>query len=331
MTPLVSVIMPVYNSEKYVEQSINCVLQQGYKNLELIIVNDGSTDSSLQIIQSIPDPRIKIISQANKGVKRLAETINVGLKECAGKYVTMMPSDDLWPLDRIERQIPHMEAEGDVVLCFGKQKLIDPQDKVIGETRAPKYPKKTRNDPIGSGLYEMFIWNYIPQPTVLIRKSALDAIGGYLQPSGLFAEDYPTHMELAKLGKFKYIEEYFALYRLHPNQMTRTHYPIMVETDVEFVKNFYNGLSGEVKNNCGWTDETLATAMSKRLNGAYFQVGRQQLLAHDWKNARSSFSRALKHGNLESKLKSVIGWTCALFKTDLERFTVLVKRSARIG
>jgi glycosyltransferase involved in cell wall biosynthesis len=328
--PKVSVIMPVYNAEKYVRKSIDSVLSQTLEDLELIVVNDGSTDGSEAVVRSVQDPRVKVLSQSNKGVKRLAETINAGLALATGTYVTMMPSDDLWPDYRLKEQVEMMDNQPNVVLCFGKQKLINTKDEVIGETNPPKQIELIANKKRGSALREMFVWNYIPQPTVLIRKSALDSIGGYLQPEGLYAEDYPTQMELAKLGEFLYVPRIYAFYRLHPNQMTRTHYFVMVQTDVEFVRAFYQGLSEELRVNSGWTPEALEVMLKQRLHGANFTVGRQQLLKGDFAGARQSFVKSLRHGNGLARAKSAIGLFCALTRTDLEKFTVLGSRSARI-
>ncbi|PIT99532.1 MAG: hypothetical protein COT74_11070 [Bdellovibrionales bacterium CG10_big_fil_rev_8_21_14_0_10_45_34] len=328
MNPLVSVIMPVYNSAKYVKKSINSVLEQSYQNIELIIVDDGSTDESAQIIKELRDPRVRYQYQENKGVQRLAETINAGLSKASGKYVTMMPSDDLWPNYRLSRQVPLMEANPEVVLCFGKQKLIDPEDNEIGETKPPRELERIRNSPRGQALHEMFVWNYIPQPTVLIRKATLDKIGGYLQPSYLYAEDYPTHMELTKHGELLFIPEYFALYRLHPNQMTRTHYLKMVETDVKFVREFYKSLPDELKVNSGWEASNLERMLDRRLKSAHFQVGRQLLLKSDRKGARENFVKALLGGDRLTKLKSAAGLACTLTGFDLEKLTALTGRSA---
>ncbi|MBL4606208.1 MAG: glycosyltransferase family 2 protein, partial [Pseudomonadales bacterium] len=104
--PFVSVIMPVFNHAKYVGRTINSLLAQTYTNWELIVVNDGSTDNTEEVVLSFLDPRIQYMTQSNQGVKNLARTINRGLAIAKGELVTMLPSDDLWPTYRLEMQVP---------------------------------------------------------------------------------------------------------------------------------------------------------------------------------------------------------------------------------
>jgi len=328
-TPVVSVIMPVFNSEKFVGRTLRSLLAQTFPDWELIVVDDGSTDRSAEVIRSVGDSRIRYVYQANKGVMRLAETLNRGLQEVRGRLVTMLPSDDMWPPGRLAAQIALFDDEK-VVLCFGRQQLIDVNDRVIGESRPPRDPCSRTNVPYGSALREMFVRNYIPEPTVLIRMEALRRIGGYLQPAGLYAEDYPTQMRLALEGEFRYVDEILACYRLHPHQMTRTHYLKMVETDADYVVKFFEDLSGAQKSATGWTREALVRAMMRRKFGAYFVVGRQLLLDGRRKDASSYFLKSLLHGDGNARLKSLLGLACAALGIDMERFAALSKYAARL-
>ncbi|HLA81679.1 MAG TPA: glycosyltransferase, partial [Thermoleophilia bacterium] len=225
--PLVSVVTPVYNHGRYIGQSIQSLLAQTYTNWEMVVVDDGSTDNTAEVVQSFSDPRITYMYQENRGVRELAGTINTGLRKTSGELVTMLPSDDTWPNCRLEKQVP-VFRDSSVVLCFGRQSLIDENNNIVGEVRPPADLSKVENRPVGSALHEMFLSNFIPQPTVLIRRAALDQIGGYLQPPGLLAEDYPTQMALALLGEFRYLDLPLANYRMHEAQMTRQHYLEMV-------------------------------------------------------------------------------------------------------
>lgn len=325
--PLVSVIMPLYNAEKFVGKTIRSLLDQTFADWELIVIDDGSIDVSADVVRSFNDPRISYFYQSNKGVMRLAETLNRGLREARGRLVTMLPSDDMWPADRLASQIA-MFDDPNVVLCYGRQELIDPSDNVIGETKRPRHPRSLDNSPLGSGLHEMFKWNYIPQPTILIRTDALKRIGGYLQPDGLYAEDYPTHMALAFEGEFRYLDKVLAKYRLHPHQMTRTHYLKMAETDADYVVAFFDRLPEDRQHATGWTRSALARALTQRKFGAYFVVGRQLLLDGQRKKASSYFLKSLIHGDLEAKFKSLLGLVCAGLRIDMEQFTALSRRAA---
>ena len=131
MRPLVSIVTPAYNSEKYVESSVRSILGQTYDELELIVVDDGSTDRTGEIVRSIDDPRLRYIRAERRGVERLAETINKGFAASRGSLVTMFPSDDLCPPNRLALQVPAFEDDK-VVLCFGWGILIDEHDQKIG-------------------------------------------------------------------------------------------------------------------------------------------------------------------------------------------------------
>ena len=103
--------MPLYNHEKYLRKSINTILNQTYKKIELIIIDDGSTDNSSKIVKQFKDNRIRYIYQKNKGVKKLNITINKGLKLAKGTLVTMVTSDDYLPLNRFVNQVKYFEKK----------------------------------------------------------------------------------------------------------------------------------------------------------------------------------------------------------------------------
>ena len=129
--PLVSLIMPVFNHEKFIKRSVGSIVDQEYKNWELIVIDDGSTDKSAELVKNFNDQRISYHYQENQGVKNLAKTINRGLDFAKGDFVTMMPSDDSWPSNRLSLQVPLTNKE-EVVLSYGCMNLIDEDDKIIG-------------------------------------------------------------------------------------------------------------------------------------------------------------------------------------------------------
>lgn len=123
--PKVTVLMPAYNAEKYIETAIESILNQTYKDFEFIIVNDCSTDSTLDIIERYAkqDKRIKIIS--NKENQKIAQTLNNGLKEAKGKYIARLDADDWSYPERLEKQVNFMEENPDVVLSSGNMEICD--------------------------------------------------------------------------------------------------------------------------------------------------------------------------------------------------------------
>jgi glycosyltransferase involved in cell wall biosynthesis len=316
--PLVSIITPAYNSEKYVESSVRSILAQTYDELELIVVDDGSTDRTGEIVQSIGDPRVRYLREQRRGVERLAETINVGFRASRGSLVTMFPSDDLCPPNRLELQVPVFEDEK-IVLCFGWGILIDEHGHKIGEQRVPSFVTPRMNVPVGSILGSLLAANWLPQYTVLIARWGLEAIGGYRQPKGLLAEDYPTHLELAKLGEFHYVDAPLGLYRMHPMQQTRLHRIAMSSSDAQFVLDWFRDLEPEFKALSGWTEPALVREMDRKVRNAYFEEGRRRLLRGDRGGATKQFLEAIRKGGLSTKAKAAVGLVCSGLDIDLER------------
>jgi glycosyltransferase involved in cell wall biosynthesis len=326
--PEVSIIMPVYNHQDYVKKSIQSLLDQTFQNWELIVIDDGSTDRSKEVILGFNDPRIQYHYQENLGVKKLAQTLNNGLAKAQAPLVTMLPSDDMWLPHKLEKQVPVFEDEK-VVLCFGKMYLMNTQDEIVGFGKLPRHFEYVDNSPCGRIYYELLEWNFIFQPTVLIRKSALDAIGGYLQPAGLLAEDYPTHLELAKVGEFRFLDDFFANYRMHENQMSKKHIVEMHKSDLDFALKYFDQLPEEMKKNSKLTYEGLKEKLERRFYNNHFLFGRFALLNKEWAQSRRYFITAIVHGDLFSKIKSLLGFVFSLFKKDIEILAKFSKRAAQ--
>ena len=141
--PLVSIIMPVYNGEKYIKEAIDSVINQTYKNWELIIVNDGSKDNTERIVKSYDDKRIKYFYQENKGVSAAR---NRALEVAKGKYITFLDSDDYLPPNSIKAREEYLEKNPDIDIVDGKAYVMDENlEKIkriyIPSYRGPLFPK----------------------------------------------------------------------------------------------------------------------------------------------------------------------------------------------
>ena len=284
---LISIIIPVFNSEKFIEETLLSVYNQSYKNYQIIIIDDGSTDGSKKIIYKYLRKGIdKYFFQKNKGVLKLCETINTGLNLAEGELVTMLPSDDYWPTYRLAKQVKCFQDK-DVVLVHGKMSIIDENGKFIKYAKKPPLNFYARhNFPVGSIFKYLLEENFISQPTVLIRRETLIEIGGYLQPEGNYAEDYPTHLELAKKGKFIYIDEpTFAFYRQHSNQMTKTHFPEMVLSDNKLILDFYKSLNPQEIKVSKLNLTSVENIVKKRKSIINYMESKRFLLNKDYKNS----------------------------------------------
>lgn len=161
--------MPVYNGEKYLKEAIVSVLNQTEKDFEFVIVDDGSTDHSLQIIRGFADDRIRLIQKPHSG---LIDTLNAGLKECRGEYIARMDADDVSLPERLEKQVQFLDRNQKVVMCGTWAQVIDGKGEIIGEYVYP---------PLGSGAIRRYIWCHNPfiHPTVMVKKDIWDVVGGY--------------------------------------------------------------------------------------------------------------------------------------------------------
>lgn len=206
---LISVVMPAYNAEKYIAQSIDSLLNQTYQNFELIIINDGSTDRTKIIIDGYKDKRIVPIHQKNQGVSK---SLNNGIKISKGDFICRIDSDDICLENRIERQLKEFNKDRELVLVSSNIIKIDKKNKIIGYTFFPSSDHEIKR--------VLLKKNIIVHPSVMIRKSALVSAGCYNEKIEKYFEDYALWLSLSKLGKFKIIKEPLIKYRIHSESLT---------------------------------------------------------------------------------------------------------------
>lgn len=214
---LVSIIIPVYNGEKYVSEAIKSALAQTYKNIELLLINDGSTDSSADVIRPyLNDNRIVYIEQQNAGV---ASARNTAIGVAKGKYIGFLDQDDLWHKNKLEEQVAILENDENIALIHSKQDFIDSQGNkinfnwIIGGT--------------GDCFADIFIKNKIAVLTVLIRKTILDKIGLFNERlSG--ADDYEMWLRVTLRYPIKYIDIPLATYRFHDNNISKNSFKMTI-------------------------------------------------------------------------------------------------------
>ncbi len=162
----VSVIIPVYNVEQYIAETVNSVLQQTYINFELLLIDDGSPDKSIEICQKFNDPRIKIIRQANRGVSAAR---NTGIRHAQGEVIAFLDGDDLWLPQKLEKHLVHLKSSPSVGVSFSRSAFIDESGEQLGiyqlsklNAIAPSYI--LYRNPIGNG------------SAPVIRREVLEAI-----------------------------------------------------------------------------------------------------------------------------------------------------------
>lgn len=165
-SPLVTVVMPLYNSAATVRESLESVLAQTYPNLEILVVNDGSTDEGVAICQGYDNPRLRILHQRNRG---LAGARNTGIRQARGEFLGFLDSDDLWLPTKVERHVAHLQSAPAVGVSFSRSSFIDEASRPIGIHQMPKLHDITPQvvfcrNPIGNG------------SAVVIRREVFEAI-----------------------------------------------------------------------------------------------------------------------------------------------------------
>lgn len=166
MTPTVSVIMPVYNTAKYVEAAIDSVLAQSFTNFELLIIDDEGSDNSIDLCHAYDDRRIRIISQRNRG---LAGARNTGVRNARGQFIALLDSDDIWEQRKLEEHVDHLQNAPNVGVSYAASKMIDDDGNFLRIVQRPKLKNVTARDvflrnPVGNG------------SAPVIRRAAFDDI-----------------------------------------------------------------------------------------------------------------------------------------------------------
>jgi teichuronic acid biosynthesis glycosyltransferase TuaG len=214
---LVSVIMPAYNAGKYIAQSIRSVAAQTCAGWELVVVDDGSTDDTAEVVRGFAsaDARVKYVQQANG---RQGRARNNGIAHAAGDLIAFLDADDLWVERKLELQLKAF-AETDADLVYGDGFLFDGED-VLDESRTFSPPAGRLE---GAALFDLLLLhNPIPIQSVLLRRGVLERAGAFEEEAAYQnCEDYELWLRLAKGGAVFYgLEEKLIRYRRHPSAAT---------------------------------------------------------------------------------------------------------------
>lgn len=210
-TPTVSVIMPVYNSAKYLPLAVESILNQTYTDFEFIIIDDGSKDASRKIIKkyALQDKRIR--AKRNSSNLGICRTLNYGISLAKGKYIARMDADDWSYPDRLAKQLAFMKNRPEVVVCGGTIEVCDGDLKVKNQRYYPTSDKKVRE--------KILRLNPFAHPAVTYQKNFAMKVGGY-NPLFAGAEDYDLYFRLGREGKFANLSQKVLKLRTHPDSIS---------------------------------------------------------------------------------------------------------------
>jgi len=227
---IVSVLMPVFDVEHYLVESIDSILNQTYSDFDFYIINDGSSDGSEKVILQYKDPRIKYIKNStNQGyIKCLNQAIDI----VNTKYIIRMDSDDIALPTRIEKQVAYMEANSNVVVC--------------GSSRINFYPEANRADVLMNAitdkkkLYINSIFNTsLHHPSVIMRADVLKKHNLRYKEKYYFAEDKALWLDLSEYGDLANLDEALLRYRIHYNQVSYLYHNRQKNNSVDRTYDFF--------------------------------------------------------------------------------------------
>lgn len=211
-SPKISVLMTVYNSEKFLELAISSVLQQTFIDFELVILNDCSTDSSWGIIERFAEQDARIRAINNEKNLGGCENLNKGLRLLRGKYMARHDNDDWSFPDRLQKQFDFLEMHPEVGIVGGSIEIVDVDGKKIG--------KRTYNLSDSDIRRKIFRYSPFAHPLVMMRKSVLDQAGCFYDVSFAPSDDYELWFRMGKITQFANLPDVLLKYRVAPGSIT---------------------------------------------------------------------------------------------------------------
>jgi glycosyltransferase involved in cell wall biosynthesis len=292
----------------------------------MLIVNDGSKDQTSQIAESYVhrDPRIKLFNQENVGIFRLAETYNFALKHSTGEYIAILEGDDLWEPQKLEFQISAMEKNKSIVLSWGKVSAVEEDGTSIINQVSPVKKNEEQffnNNPPGSILNILYKYNCIPAVTIIIRKDALQKIGGFIQSHQLPLIDLPTILALSALGKFYFEATNIARWRNYTTQITKTYTTEILNNIYSLSLSHYRSLPNSIKDNLYLKEKDLQNAYITKIISTHARAGRYCLLRKEYKMARRHYVKSILTFGKPSILwrtRALLGLVMSFFHMDVE-------------
>ena len=315
MVPLVSVVIPAYNCAAYIDRTIDSVWNQNDSNIEIIVVDDGSTDATAEVLARYGD-RIRVHRQENQGV---AAARNQALALARGSWIAFLDADDAWRPHRLNVGRLAQSRWSDAALIFSSFRLVDPDDACLvgdaitsyyrvfdryklrwAEILEPATPLSWGSGScgahIGDGFASLFLGNFIKTSTVLVRRSALDSVGVF-DTSLSTEEDYDLWLRLAKRYAMVYVDAPLVDVRRRPDQLTSAETALIVATNaVRVVSHTAENASSRIE----------PALMRRRLADANRSLARIAIVAGEPRKARDAALASLRHAGLHPESVAIL-------------------------
>lgn len=290
--PRVSVIMPAFNGQLYIDEAIRSVLSQTYKNWELVLVNDGSTDGTESVIKKyLSEPRIVYIKQENKG---MAAARNAGIRAAGGQLIAFLDQDDFWLEDKLQLQVKYLAAHPGVFMLHGACNIL----------KAGKISTPLKYHPLFSGALKGFVYNklivedFVCVPTIIVRKEVFSEIGLF-DESMIGVDDWDLCIRISKKYEIGYINKILAVYR---------HNELGFSKDIERWRSI---LLGFIEKNIFDNPEISAKIQKKAVSSFYKDVAYLYFCKGLYKKAAKNALSGMKCWPLNYKLYRLYLMICA--------------------
>lgn len=278
LIPKVSVIIPAYNSARFLEEAIESVFAQTYGDYEIIVINDGSTDNTTEVLAPYLD-RIQYIYQQNQGA---SSARNTGIRYSQGEYLAFLDADDIWLPEKLSIQVEYLNNNPDIAMVYSLARWVD-----VNGRPCDYRSKLTRNLPRGDIFNALFFRDFITLSSVMIRKRILDTVGLF-DESFTHAEDHELWLRIAREFKIFGIGEYLCKYRDTPQSLGKRDKDNAFRCKRRVIEKYYK-LSQDL---C----RPMSQALYKRAIGHFFfRVGRYHSRQGDEKKALEHFLLSLKY------------------------------------
>lgn len=301
----ISAVIPAYNSAAFITDAVRSIQQQTYPIDEIIIVDDGSTDNTEQIVSTLSG-RIVSIKQQNQGPSAAR---NTGIEAAKNEWIAFLDADDQWTPNKIERQLEVLQKHPELVLIAGDMAEIDKNDQVITESVLDKHHLLTRfqsldNRPIPNALAELVTKNFIPTGTVLVKKSALQEAGSF-NPSIRFGEDLECWAKIAAKHPIACLPDILMLRRQHGDNATQLTAPLLKDL-VKVMTSIRNDAAKEL----------IAQKIdpNRLVANAYADLGYWLFSHYDLTEARRALSASLKE---KPNKRALFYWLACLLPKEL--------------
>ncbi len=289
--PLVSIIIPVYNGERFIKSALESVYRQSYRSFEVIIIDDGSEDDSISIIRSFSDP-IRIYHQKNQGA---AAARNKGISEAKGKYIAFLDADDLWCSRKLEFQVAYLEGNPHVGGVHAHWRELANDETPSEEDCSLSQGLGLRSDEDKSGLIygDLLLDCVLHTSSVMFRSDIMYEVGGF-DENLLKGQDYDCWIRISHITEIHKLQALLSFYRIHTSSIT--HRPTSINYGYEIVRSAINRYGYGGVDNGGITKRQ----GEQRLAQLAFDFAYLHYYQGDERIAHEYFYKAISHNPLWS-------------------------------